>query len=39
MKKARKAMVSTYGQTPKKLFPFPHPRSTTASPENCEMVS
>ncbi|ODN06306.1 Lysosomal-trafficking regulator [Orchesella cincta] len=38
LRKARKAMVSTYGQTPKKLFPYPHPRSAISPIEDCEMM-
>jgi len=36
VRKARKAMVSTYGQTPKKLFAFPHPRPQIQPNEACE---
>lgn len=31
--------MSTYGQTPKKLFPYPHPRSYLPKSENCNLVS
>ena len=36
VRRARKAMVSTYGQTPKKLFAFPHPRPQLQANEACE---
>ncbi|XP_035710830.1 lysosomal-trafficking regulator isoform X2 [Folsomia candida] len=36
-RKARRAMVAHYGQTPKQLFSSMHPRSMWCSVENCEM--
>ena len=36
IQRARRAMVSTYGQTPKRLFPIPHPKPQLQRLEYCE---
>jgi len=36
IQRARRAMVSTYGQTPKRLFPFPHPKPQARRNESCQ---
>lgn len=36
IQKARKAMVSTYGQMPRRLFPIPHPKPQIQRSESCD---